>query len=174
MEFLDAPVTGGEGGAIGGTLSIMVGGDEAVLESVWDVLQAMGSKITYMGPSGSGQAAKACNQVICGLNILSVCEGLALGAAAGLNPQRLLEAISSGSAGSWMLSNLGPKMIAQDWAPGFKIALQRKDLRLALELADTSGIELRGTVQAKETFDRAGECGWDEEGTQALIKAVKP
>ncbi len=173
VEFLDAPVTGGESGAIAGTLSIMVGGSESVLDSVRDVLGAMGSKITYMGPSGAGQAAKACNQVICGLTILAVSEGLALGEAAGLDPNRLLEAISGGSAGSWMLSNLGPKMTAGDWAPGFRIALQRKDLRLALELAEKSGITLQGTMLAKQIFDTAGASSLDDEGTQALIKAVR-
>ena len=173
VEFLDAPVTGGESGAIAGTLSIMVGGGAEVLESVRKVLSAMGSKITYMGPSGSGQAAKACNQVICALNIVAVSEGLALAEAAGLDPERLLEAIGGGAAGSWMLSNLAPKMIAQDWTPGFRIALQRKDIRLALELAERSSIVLPGTMGARQAFDLAGESGWDDEGTQSLIKAVK-
>lgn len=172
VEFLDAPVTGGESGAIAGTLSIMVGGGERVLDSVRGVLEAMGSKITYMGPTGSGQAAKLCNQVICGLNILAVSEGLALCKASGLDPQRLLDAISGGAAGSWMLSNLAPKMIAEDWAPGFRIALQRKDLRLALELAADSCLDLQGTSCAKSMFDAAAANGWDDEGTQALIKAI--
>lgn len=173
VGFLDAPVTGGESGAVAGTLSIMVGGDESILDSVRDVLGALSSKITHMGPSGSGQAAKLCNQVICGLNILAVSEGLALGEAAGLDPNRLLEAISGGAAGSWMLSSLGPKMIARDWAPGFRIALQRKDLRLALGLAAESDLPLSGTTCAKQAFDAAGASGWDDEGTQALIKAVE-
>ena len=173
VEFLDAPVTGGESGAVAGTLSIMVGGEERVLDSVRQPLAAMGSKITYMGTSGSGQAAKLCNQVICGLNILAVSEGLALGEAAGLDPKRLLEAISGGAAGSWMLTNLAPKMIVGDWAPGFRIALQRKDLRLALELAEKSDLPLPGAACAKQTFDTAGASGWDDEGTQALIKAVR-
>lgn len=173
VNFLDAPVTGGESGAIAGTLSIMVGGEERILDSVREVLGAMGSKITFMGPSGSGQAAKLCNQVICGLNILAVSEGLALGEAAGLDPKRLLEAISGGAARSWMLSNLAPKMVAGDWAPGFRIALQRKDMRLALELAAKSDVLLSGATCAKLTFDAAGASGWDDEGTQALIKAVR-
>lgn len=173
VHFLDAPVTGGESGAIAGTLSIMVGGSEDALNSVRTVLEAMGSKITYMGSSGSGQAAKACNQVICGLNILAVSEGLALAESAGLDTRLLVDAISGGAAGSWMLSNLAPKMIAGDWAPGFRIALQRKDLRLALELADKYRIDLLGTARAKESFDEAGEDGYDDEGTQALIKAVR-
>jgi len=173
VEFLDAPVTGGESGAVTGTLSIMVGGSERVLDTARGPLESLGSKITYMGPNGSGQAAKLCNQVICGLNILAVSEGLALAEAAGLDLKKLLEAINGGAAGSWMLSNLGPKMIEEDWAPGFRIALQRKDLRLALELAAQFGIPLEGTTCSKAAFDAASARGWDDEGTQALIKAVR-
>lgn len=172
VDFLDAPVTGGESGAVAGALSIMVGGAEQTLDRVRDVLEAMGSRIIHMGPNGSGQAAKACNQVICALNILAVGEGLALAKAAGLDAGRLLEAVSGGAAGSWMLSNLAPKMIAGDWAPGFRIALQRKDLGIALELAEKSGTSLPGTTRAKEAFDSAAASGWDNEGTQALIKVV--
>jgi 3-hydroxyisobutyrate dehydrogenase len=173
IEFLDAPVTGGESGAIAGTLSIMVGGNREALESVRDVLSSMGSKITYMGPSGSGQSAKLCNQVVCVLNILAVCEGLTLAEASGLDKAAWLEAVSGGAAGSWMLSNLGPKMMAQDWAPGFRIVLQRKDLRLALEAAFQGNLTLAGTSLVQERFGVAEASGWGEEGTQALIKAVR-
>jgi 3-hydroxyisobutyrate dehydrogenase len=173
VEFLDAPVTGGESGAIAGTLSILVGGKRDALESVRDVLSAMGSKITYMGPSGSGQSAKLCNQVVCVLNILAVCEGLTLAEASGLDKATWLEAVSGGAAGSWMLNNLGPKMIARDWAPGFRIALQRKDLRLALETAAQGKLSLLGTSLVQEAFGIAEANGWGEEGTQALIKAVE-
>lgn len=173
VEFLDAPVTGGESGAIAGTLSIMVGGNREALESVRDVLSSMGSKITFMGPSGSGQSAKLCNQVVCVLNILAVCEGLTLAEASGLDKSVWLEAVSGGAAGSWMLSNLGPKMIAEDWSPGFRIALQRKDLRLALEAAAQGKLSLHGTSLVQEQFGVAEASGWGEEGTQALIKAVR-
>jgi len=172
VEFLDAPVTGGETGAVAGTLSILVGGKEAVLEHVRPVFDVMGSRITYMGPSGSGQAAKLCNQVICGLNILAVCEGMALAEASGIDKKVLLEAISTGAAGSWMLSNLGPKMIAEDWAPGFKIALQQKDLRLALESACESKLPLMGTALVQQILRIAEAGGCSDEGTQAAIKAV--
>ncbi len=173
VEFLDAPVTGGESGAVAGTLSVLVGGSTDALESVRDVLSAMGSKITYMGPSGSGQSAKLCNQVVCVLNLLAVCEGLILAEASGLDKSAWLEAVSGGAAGSWMLSNLGPKMIAEDWAPGFRIVLQGKDLRIALEAAAQGRLSLCGASLVQEQFGAAEASGWSEEGTQALIKAVR-
>jgi 3-hydroxyisobutyrate dehydrogenase len=110
--------------------------------------------------------------VICGLNILAVCEGLALAKRSGLDLETLLEAIGGGAAGSWMLANLAPKMVARNWAPGFKIALQHKDLRLALEAADQVGAPLVGTAVTKELFRSAQAAGWSEEGTQALYKLI--
>lgn len=173
VEFLDAPVTGGESGAIAGTLSVLVGGSADALRRVRDVLDVMSSRVTHMGPSGSGQAAKLCNQVICGLNVLAVSEGLSLAEAAGIDSEALLGAISSGAAGSWMLDNLGPKMVAKDWAPGFRIALQQKDLRLALEAAGKRSVPMLGTSLAQQVFGIAEASGWGNEGTQALIKAVR-
>lgn len=173
VEFLDAPVTGGETGAIAGTLSIMVGGSSGAVESVRGVLLAMGAKITHFGPSGAGQSAKLCNQVICGLNILAVSEGLALAESAGLDPGVLLDAIGGGAAGSWMVNNLGPKMVAGDWSPGFRIALQQKDLRLALEAASEHKTPLIGTALAQQMFGVAEASGWGDEGTQSLAKAVR-
>lgn len=172
VAFLDAPVTGGEKGAIAGTLSIMVGGDAEALERVRPVLLAMGSKITHMGGSGLGQTAKLCNQVICGINMVAACEGLALGAASGLDPGKLLEAISSGAAGSWVLSNLCPKMINGDWAPGFRVVLQQKDLRLALEAAANVLLPLMGTGLASQLFRGAEAAGFGDEGTQSLFKFI--
>jgi len=172
-EYLDAPVSGGEKGAIEATLSIMVGGDENAFRRALPVFQSLGRNIVYMGPSGSGQSAKLCNQVICGLNILAVCEGIALGAKSRLDLKKLLEAISGGAAGSWMLSNLAPKMLERDWRPGFKIRLQQKDLKLALEAASELSLPLPGTGLAQQVFRIAEAAGASEEGTQALIKALE-
>lgn len=172
VSFLDAPVTGGEKGAIDGTLSVMVGGDREALEKARPVLQAVSSTITYMGESGSGQEAKLCNQVVCGLNILAVCEGLALGRAAGLDLPTLLAAIGGGAAGSWMLSNLAPRMVDGDWAPGFRVVLQQKDLRLALESAQASLVPLPGTALVQQLFRAAEARGWGDEGTQSLYKVI--
>jgi 3-hydroxyisobutyrate dehydrogenase len=173
VKFLDAPVTGGETGAINATLSIMVGGDADTLESVQSVLAVVGDKITYMGLNGSGQSAKLCNQVICALNILAVSEGLAMGEAAGLDTSKLLEAVRGGAAGSWILDNLAPKMIARDWAPGFRVTLQQKDVRLALEAAAQHLLPLFGTSASHQVMRVAEAKGWGDEGTQAIIKAVK-
>ncbi|MGI6296459.1 MAG: NAD(P)-dependent oxidoreductase [Armatimonadota bacterium] len=173
FEFLDAPVTGGEAGATNATLSIMVGGNQEALEAVRPILLAMASKITYMGPSGSGQTAKMCNQVICALNILAVSEGMALAEAAGLDRKVLLHAMQGGAADSWMLDNLAPKMVEDDWEPGFRIALQQKDVRLALELAAWHSLPLFGTATVQQVLRSAASKGWGDEGTQALVKAIK-
>lgn len=173
LRFLDAPVSGGESGAIGGTLSIMVGGDSDTLAEAMPVFEVIGSRITHMGPVGSGQIAKLCNQVVCGLNILATCEGLALGLGSGLDPARLLEAITPGAAGSWMLSNLGPKMINEDWRPGFRISLQQKDLRIALEWAGQKRLPLMGTAEVHQLFRCAEASGSSDEGTQALFKIIR-
>lgn len=172
VRFLDAPVSGGESGAIAGTLSVMVGGDKDALDSTREILDVLSSKIIYMGESGKGQAAKLCNQVICALNILATCEGLALGKSLDLDLEKLLEAVSGGAAGSWMLSNLAPKMVSGDWAPGFRIALQQKDLNLALESATEENLHLIGTTTAGLLFNSAAQLGYGEEGTQALYKAI--
>jgi 3-hydroxyisobutyrate dehydrogenase len=173
VKFLDAPVTGGESGAIAGTLSIMVGGSAETLNEVRPILQCLGSRITHMGGFGAGQTAKLCNQIICGLNILACCEGLAFGAAAGLGLNVLLAAIQGGAASSWMLSNLAPKMLSGDWSPGFRIALQEKDLRLALEYAEQRKLPLIGTAIAHQLFKAAEAAGLSEEGTQSLFKTIR-
>ena len=169
VEFLDAPVTGGQTGAESGSLCIMVGGDESALRRCLPIFQILGKTVAHMGPSGAGYMAKLCNQVICGLNILAVCEGLTLAKASGLDPVKVLKTISGGSAGSWMLSNLAPKMLKRDWSPGFRIALQQKDLRLALEAAAKGNLPLPGTALANQLFRVAEAKGMGDQGTQALI-----
>jgi len=173
VRMLDAPVSGGEKGAKEATLSIMVGGPRDVFEECLPIFEVLGKKITYMGPSGMGQTAKLCNQVICALNIQAVCEGLMLGAKAGLDVRKLLEAVSAGAASSWMLVNLGPKMIERDFKPGFKIRHQQKDLRLALELAAELGLPLPGTALVHQILRIAEAEGLGEEGTQAAIVAME-
>ncbi len=126
-----------------------------------------------MGPIGSGQTAKLCNQVIGALNIQAVCEGLILGAKAGLDLHKLLEVVSAGAASSWMLMNLGPKMISRDFKPGFKIKHQQKDLRLALSLAAELGVPLPGTALVQQMMRIVESEGLSEEGTQAAITAME-
>jgi len=173
VRMLDAPVSGGEIGAIKATLSIMVGGPEEAFEECLPVLQALGKKITHMGPNGMGQTTKLCNQVICALNIQAVCEGLILGAKAGLDLEKLLDVVTAGAAGSWMLSNLGPKMVKRDFEPGFRIRHQQKDLRLALSFAAELSLPLPTTGLVHQIFRIAEAEGLSEKGTQALVTAME-
>jgi len=173
VDFLDAPVSGGETGAVAGTLSIMVGGEREAYERCLPVFQALGKNITYMGESGAGQMTKLSNQIICALNIQAACEGLMLGAKAGLDMEKLLSVVSSGAAGSWMLSNLAPKMLERDFEPGFKVRLQQKDLRLALAAAEELKLPLPGTALVQQLFRAVEAAGMGEKGTQALILALE-
>ncbi|MEM2094700.1 MAG: NAD(P)-dependent oxidoreductase [Candidatus Bathyarchaeia archaeon] len=173
VDMLDAPVSGGEVGAREGTLSIMVGGPMNRFEEVKPIFKALGKKITYMGGNGMGQAAKLCNQVICALNIEAVCEGLMLGSAFGLDPSQLLEVITAGAAGSWQLSNLGPKMVSRDFAPGFRIRHQLKDVRLALDAAAKLGLPLPALGLVQQLFRAAEHEGLSDAGTQALIVCLE-
>ncbi len=173
VEMLDAPVSGGQQGAIEGTLSIMAGGKEAVFERCRPLLEALGRKLVYCGPHGSGQVVKLCNQVIVALNNLAVCEALVLAAQAGVDPNRMLEAVGAGAASSWAVLNLGPKMLARDFRPGFKVEHQQKDLRLALATARERQLPLLGTALVHQLFTAVEAQGCAGEGTQALIKALE-
>jgi 3-hydroxyisobutyrate dehydrogenase len=171
--MLDAPVSGGDVGARQGTLSIMVGGSAEVFERCLPILQILGKRITHMGPIGMGQTTKLCNQVVCALNIQAVCEGLALGSKAGIDLEKLLEVVTAGAAGSWMLSNLGPKMLKEDYEPGFKIGHQLKDLRLALSFAEKIGLPLPGTALVQQMFRATEAWKLSEKGTQAAVLAMQ-
>ncbi|MBO2521633.1 MAG: 2-hydroxy-3-oxopropionate reductase [Firmicutes bacterium] len=173
VAMLDAPVSGGDKGAREGTLSIMVGGDREVFESCLPVLEAMGKTIVHVGENGMGQTVKLCNQIICSLNLLAVAEGLAFAAKAGADLEKVLQVVTRGAAGSWMLENLGPKMVAGDYAPGFMVKLQQKDLRLALEAAAEAGMPLPGTALVQQLFRHVEAKGFGSEGTQALVKALE-
>ena len=170
---LDAPVSGGEQGAIEGTLSIMVGGPTEALERVRPLLEAMGRTITHCGPAGAGQTVKLCNQIAVVLNNLAMAEALVLCERSGVDPGVMLSAITQGAAGSWQLSNLGPKVVARDFAPGFKVALQQKDLRLALEAADELQVPLAGTSLVHQLFTAVERAHGGDVGTQALVRAIE-
>jgi 3-hydroxyisobutyrate dehydrogenase len=173
VDMLDAPVSGGQRGAEAAALSIMVGGSKEVFLRCRPILDKLGTNIVHVGAHGMGQTVKLCNQVICGLNILATAEGLALAAKAGADPNVALDVVTKGAAGSWMLENLGPKMVAGDYAPGFMVKLQLKDLRLALEAAAELELPLPGTALAQELFRAAAAYGCGDEGTQALAKALE-
>ena len=172
-DMLDAPVSGGEVGARDATLSIMVGGPRERFDETLPILNALGKRITYMGDVGMGQAAKLCNQVICTLNIQAVCEGLMLGAAFGLELHKLLEVVTAGAAGSWQLTNLGPKMIKRDFSPGFRVRHQLKDIRLALAAATVLKLPLPATGLVQQLFRVSEGEGLGETGTQALIVSLE-
>jgi len=172
VDYLDAPVSGGETGAIEGTLTIMVGGGEPPFNRARPLLEVLGKRITYMGPSGAGQIAKLANQIAVALTLEAAAEALLFAARGGLEPAKVLEAIGAGAAASWQLSNLGPKIIAKDYRPGFFVKLIRKDLRLVTEAANQNGIALPGLKMMTSMFNATAALGHDLDGTQALADAL--
>jgi len=172
FDFLDAPVTGGDVGAREGTLSILVGGDAAVLEKVRDVLGAMGKRITLCGPQGAGQTVKACNQVLCAMNMLGTVEALHLARLGGIDLGVLLDALIPGAGGSWTLEKLGTRIVRGDFAPGFMVKLLQKDLRIVQAEAKSLGLSLRGTALAQEYFADNEARGEGSLGTQAMYKVL--
>ena len=173
LGWLDAPVSGGEKGAIEGTLTIMVGGESATLDRCRPVLEAMGKRITYFGPSGNGQSAKLCNQILCAVNLLAVCEGLIFGAKAGLDLPTLHQALTGGAANSWALEVLGRKMIDRDFAPAFMVRLQQKDLRLVFEAARDNRIPLPGSALVHQLLTAVEAEGRGDDGTQSLLRVME-
>jgi len=173
IEMLDAPVSGGQQGAIDGTLSIMAGGKAETLGRCRPVLAAMGGKIVHCGPAGAGQTVKLCNQIAVAVTNLGVCEALVFAARSGIDPRVMIEAVSAGAGNSWQLQNLAPRIVERDFRPGFKVAHQRKDLRLALGAAAAMAAPLPGTGLVAELFSELVADGLGEEGTQALVKALE-
>ena len=173
VHMLDAPVSGGSEGAARGTLSIMVGGEADQVSRAMPILEAMGKTITHVGGHGAGQTVKLVNQILVVVNMLAVGEGLLFAQAGGLDLQKTLDAVTQGAAGSWMLSNRGPQVIARDWRPGFTIDLQQKDLRLVLEAADENGVPLLGTALVFQLYRTLQQAGLGSEGNHALVKALE-
>jgi 3-hydroxyisobutyrate dehydrogenase len=173
VEMLDAPVSGGDVGAKAGTLSIMVGGKEEVFERCLPAFQAMGKNIVHIGPHGAGQICKLSNQIAVAVNMLAGCEAILFAAKNGIDPQKMLDAISAGAAGSWMLSNLGPRIVKGDFAPGFMIRLAQKDLRLVLEAAAEQALPLPGTSLMNQVWRAVEADGGGDLGTQAAIQALE-
>lgn len=172
-DFLDAPVSGGEGGAIAGTLSIMVGGQKETFAASLPLLQAMGKNIIHVGGTGAGQLTKLCNQIAVAVANLAMSEALIFGAKAGIDLGKMHQAISGGAAGSWQLSNLAPRIFQRDFAPGFMVKLQQKDLRLVLQEADQMHLALPATSLVHSLFNALESTGVGDEGTQALVKVFE-
>ncbi len=171
-DYLDAPVSGGDIGAQKGTLAIMVGGQEDVFNKCLPLFEVLGSKVVHVGPVGSGQVCKACNQLFCAINMLACCEGITLARKAGLDPKTMVEVVSSGAGGSWALSNLGSKIVNSDYEPGFMVDLIAKDLRLVCELAEQSKMPLPGLSLAKQLFTATQVAGLGRKGTQAMAAII--
>jgi 3-hydroxyisobutyrate dehydrogenase-like beta-hydroxyacid dehydrogenase len=172
VNYLDAPVSGGDIGARDGTLAIMVGGDAAAFERARPLFELMGKRVTHIGASGAGQMTKLANQIAVAINLEAAAEAIKFATAGGLDASRVVEAIGAGAAGSWQLSNLGPKIIAGDYRPGFFIKLIRKDLRLVAEAARESGLALPGLSLMASMFNSASALGHDLDGTQAVAAAL--
>ncbi len=170
--YLDAPVSGGEPGAIEGTLTIMAGGEKDDFDRALPLLDILGKRITHMGPSGAGQMTKLANQIAVSLTLQAAAEALAFAEAGGLDRSRVLEALGAGAAASWQLANLGPKIVANDWRPGFFIKLIRKDLRLVSEAARDNALALPGLALMNSMFNAAATLGHDLDGTQAVAAAL--
>ncbi len=173
VAMLDAPVSGGSEGAVAGTLTIMVGGEPSDVERAHDVLHAMGRTVTHLGPIGSGQVAKAVNQVILCGTYLGVAEGVALAMKAGMDVERLVSALAGGAAGSWVLQNRSGRMIADSYPLGFKIALHRKDMAIALELSRSVGAVLPVAALAATLEDGLIAQGHGDDDNSALARAVR-
>jgi 3-hydroxyisobutyrate dehydrogenase len=173
IRSLDAPVSGGEGGAMNGTLSIMVGGEPADFDAVMPLFDIMGENIRLQGGPGAGQHTKMCNQIVVAGNMLATAEGLTYARKSGLDPEAVLKSIGTGAASSFLLNGLGPKMIEEDFAPGFFVHHFIKDMTIALKEADAMGADLPGLKTTKGLYEKVAEEGAREDGTQALIKAYK-
>ena len=171
--MLDAPVSGGDVGAREGTLSIMVGGDAAALARVRPVLEVLGTTITHCGPSGAGQVVKACNQVVVALTLEALGEALVLGSKAGVDPAVIVEALGGGLAASRVLEVRGPKLLARDFAPGFKLDLHAKDLAIVLATARELGVALPGTAVVDQLFHAEQSRGHGEADNSTVVRALE-
>jgi 3-hydroxyisobutyrate dehydrogenase len=173
LTMVDAPVSGGSEGARNATLTIFVGGDEADVERARPVLAALGRTITHVGPIGAGQAVKAVNQVILAGTYLGVAEGIVLAIKAGLDVEQVVGALNGGAAQSWVLANRSGRMIDNDYPLGFKVALHRKDLGIALELADQLGASLPVSALAAQFESGLVARGHGEDDMSALARAIR-
>jgi len=170
LAALDAPVSGGDLGAKEARLVIMVGGDEAAFAKAKPLFELMGKNIARHGPAGAGQHCKLANQIAVAVGMLAWCEGLAYAKKAGLDPAAVHASISGGAAGSWAMTNLAPRALAENYAPGFYVKHILKDLRLALECAAELKLDLPGLACAKKMYDLVAARGWEDCGTQALYR----
>ena len=173
IEFLDAPVSGGDVGARNATLTIMAGGKQDVFEQARPVFEVLGKRLTHVGPAGAGQVVKACNQVVTAVNLLAVCEALTLAEKNGIDQQTMIHVLAGGASQSWSLENMGPRIAKGDFKPGFMVKLLQKDLNIVLSLARRHGLALPGATLVQRFLEDNVAHGEAAEGSQALYKALK-
>jgi 3-hydroxyisobutyrate dehydrogenase len=173
VRMIDAPVSGGTEGAKQGTLSIMVGGEAADVKEVEEILKTMGKTITHVGPVGAGQITKAINQIIVAGTYWGVAEGIALGMKAGLDMEKVIQAVSGGAAGSWGLSNRSGNMIKNDYPLGFRVKLHRKDLNIALEVARELGVTLPVAALIEQVETGLITRGYGDEDVSAIARSIR-
>ncbi|MGC8670504.1 MAG: NAD(P)-dependent oxidoreductase [Thermoprotei archaeon] len=170
IEFLDAPVTGGDKGAREGTLTIMVGGKKEVFERVKPAFQAMGKTVVYAGEAGSGQALKLANQIVVGVDMLALVEAMVIAQRAGISMDTLYEVLSSGAGNSFTVQSYMPRIMKGDMEPGFRAAHLRKDLHYVIEMAHEFNVPLPGAALLLQLYNSLVASGRGERGTQALIQ----
>lgn len=170
---LDAPVSGGDIGAKTGKLAIMIGGDEEAFHTLLPIFNVIGENIILQGKAGAGQYTKMANQITIASNMIGVCEAIVYAKKAGLNPERMLKSITTGAAASFSLSNLGPRMLEGDFAPGFYVKHFIKDMTIALESAEELGLATPGLSLSLKLYKELADKGEADSGTQALIKLFK-
>ncbi len=173
FHTLDAPVSGGEPGAIEARLSIMIGGDAADVQRAMPLFSALGKTIVHIGDHGAGQACKLANQIAVALNNLGVSEALVFAASQGIDLEKTRQVIAGGAGSSWAMQNYAPKMLAGDFRPGFMVDLQQKDLRLVLDNAFADHISLPGAALVHELYNALQRDGGGREGNLALIKVIE-
>jgi len=172
-EFIDAPVSGGQLGAINGNLSIMIGGKKEIVDMVLPMFEVFGKNMVYQGNAGSGQHTKMCNQITIAGTLIGVCEGLIYGFKAGLDLNKMLESISKGAAGCWSLDVLAPKIVNKDYSPGFSVDNFVKDLSIALDEAEAMKLSLPGLALVKQLYLTVQAMGQGGSGNQALYLAIE-
>lgn len=172
VHSVDAPVSGGDLGAREARLSIMVGGEADAVERIRPLFELMGKTIVHHGPAGSGQHVKMVNQILIATNMIGVCEALLYGYKAGLDLEKVLQSVGGGAAGSWSLNNLGPRILANNFAPGFYVEHFLKDMGIALAEARRMRLALPGLALGEQLYEAVAAQGRERDGTQALIHAL--
>jgi len=170
---LDAPVSGGDVGARDGTLTIMVGGDADALQKTMPLLQAMGKTVVHVGESGAGQTAKVCNQIICAAQMVAMAEALVMAQKSGVDPEKVVAAISKGAAQMWTLDVKPPRLFAGNRQPGFKAYMQLKDLNICLDTAQTYGVPLPMTTVTTQLFQAQVDQGGGEMDNSAVLTVLE-